>query len=1120
MDDIQLNELQESLYQSLGGDKVGTRKEFYDELVSDDNLRRTLYNDIGGRKVGTYAEFIDELGFKVKPAKSSGSTPKETIPSYTEPQESLRQKRVQEITNKYDKDREQISYSLYNEGVDRKKAKATVEPTIQMPQDVLKTPDLGKAKFVKDWTDTKLARSLSIDDVLTLNPEEAYRITKGKHKIDVDNEVIESVSGLSGEMAKDFAKDWINTSYSINFVLGNLNPVSNVFEYEARIEKQKEALLRADAVKEILIKNQKTKYLSNYGELLKMKEAELEEEAVSILTPEELNAYTHKEEYENKVNANTIDRNPQYEELLTSATTKLTNSGIFERGNSIQNKKNEVRAELDKLPLEYKMAALAEKAGKRAQSLMDTAFETTKTIDARNIMGIRHALMGALERNIFKGIPSFFGGVMAGAGIPLGEAMATVGSDQPNLWDFTSSVAQRATFEKTAIYYDDRTGEEFEIGFSDKGDIVGIYNKYGNIAKLSDSEAQRISQDVQDAELSKKAERSINSESLTYKATSMVLDVLALVVGSKGTLAASKAAGTIAKSMNLANKIPGATKIAEAVGEGGNLHGVYNWLSSGMLQVPPIAIQMSASDIAMGIREGGLTPQEASWYWGIDALKEITIEGINPMFGRIAKGMGRIDITSDVIKRRNLLSLLNKYPTKLARRQAGLTFLKEEGAELFEEGLSLYATPVLNAATNDILGGTLATGAPTTSEILETAVFTPIATFIPATWSARNDFSYLTSDRFFKESLYMATDAKNIDYLTAHLDEFENNKIIKPEERKFFDGMVSDIAPRREALEKLGTDSDKAKLLRQDILGGYAFKYALEDELSAIEKLGTDSDKAKQLRKQIEETQTNIEASIKGLENIPQQVSTPEGFATKPQDFEGKSGDIMGEDNISLTQAKEEVPAKYFNSHGELALWSEIKELEVKERKNYTNKDFKEWEKKYGIKPDDQVIWVTPDKKGAVTYMASAEEHDAILGMNEEELATFIKDNNLGDVAEFSGDEGVIIKESDDGDNGFLFVIKNTQQNDTNNVIPVQKQGTNEEVLLNEQSELGLREVGKGDQKSEEIAQETQEKENPLNLDMTKLDPKNPAGILETIKTKLKADGILTFEDDVTKQPC
>jgi len=93
----------------------------------------------------------------------------------------------------------------------------------------------------------------------------------------------------------------------------------------------------------------------------------------------------------------------------------------------------------------------------------------------------------------------------------------------------------------------------------------------------------------------------------------------------------------------------------------------------------------------------------------------------------------------------------------------------------------------------------------------------------------------------------------------------------------------------------------------------------------------------------------------------------------------------------------------YYNSHGHTMLFSEFIELEVEDRENYEMSDIEEWMQKYNITMNSECIWVTEDKNIAKSYHFN-NEHDTVVEI----------DSSLG----------FIIPESDDGDNGFLFIYK------------------------------------------------------------------------------------------------
>lgn len=103
---------------------------------------------------------------------------------------------------------------------------------------------------------------------------------------------------------------------------------------------------------------------------------------------------------------------------------------------------------------------------------------------------------------------------------------------------------------------------------------------------------------------------------------------------------------------------------------------------------------------------------------------------------------------------------------------------------------------------------------------------------------------------------------------------------------------------------------------------------------------------------------------------------------------------------------------KWYNSHGEAHNFSDFIKTEVKERENYDMKEVKKWKAEYGIKGDPKCIWVTADKWIANSYNLPAGDYNKRYEVPEEEI----------NVAEIDASEGFVIPETDDQDEGFLFI--------------------------------------------------------------------------------------------------
>lgn len=90
-------------------------------------------------------------------------------------------------------------------------------------------------------------------------------------------------------------------------------------------------------------------------------------------------------------------------------------------------------------------------------------------------------------------------------------------------------------------------------------------------------------------------------------------------------------------------------------------------------------------------------------------------------------------------------------------------------------------------------------------------------------------------------------------------------------------------------------------------------------------------------------------------------------------------------------------------------------ELEVNERNNYDLDDVKSWIEQYNITESDQLLWVTTKPHIAARYSMDAEDWE-----NAEEI---YNQNPEAFNVSVINDEGVLVSESDDGDDGFIFLL-------------------------------------------------------------------------------------------------
>lgn len=220
-------------------------------------------------------------------------------------------------------------------------------------------------------------------------------------------------------------------------------------------------------------------------------------------------------------------------------------------------------------------------------------------------------------------------------------------------------------------------------------------------------------------------------------------------------------------------------------------------------------------------------------------------------------------------------------------------------------------------------------------------------------------------------------------------DNIENYPAMKILSKEFLGETKSDITDKE--YQKLVTEAPK--------------KYDIEFEIA--EKGKPQSPKTETKKSDIiDDDMTNIIKDIEnGLKGITFQLKKP-----SQEDF---SKDI----NPKKIVAKEKIKV-YFNSHGYDYSFKDFVELEVEERGNYSKEFVKKIKQKYNIKDTDRAIWVTPNKRVALSYYLTANMRDEILSSD-----TNISENDVK-LAEFTDKDGFIIPETNDGDEGFLMILR------------------------------------------------------------------------------------------------
>lgn len=113
----------------------------------------------------------------------------------------------------------------------------------------------------------------------------------------------------------------------------------------------------------------------------------------------------------------------------------------------------------------------------------------------------------------------------------------------------------------------------------------------------------------------------------------------------------------------------------------------------------------------------------------------------------------------------------------------------------------------------------------------------------------------------------------------------------------------------------------------------------------------------------------------------------------------------------------------YYNSHGSWTTFADLRDIEANERGNYPIESFDQWQAKYDINDNDKAIWVTANPNMACRYLFPAEYWEELADMSMSEIKRLARKEDIDiDLYEVTDKEGFIIPESDDGDEGYIFI--------------------------------------------------------------------------------------------------
>ena len=575
----------------------------------------------------------------------------------------------------------------------------------------------------------------------------------------------------------------------------------------------------------------------------------------------------------------------------------LKSSDIFKKFNDLNTKMIGVYDEFNALPVTYKQGAIVNKLERQ---VADKFTKDYASMDGalQAVSFVNNTFIGGIERNFIRRPISTVVGLAALAGMDsaIAQEIELAGESQQGTFGRKASRFMRPTHEKVGEIF--IKGNKYEVGFDERRKMTDIYDINGdaqNLEKLFGKEEYQ--QDLEDALASQNvydnAKWDINWKAIGSTVLDTSIDVGATFLGTVGFAKALQGAAALSEISGLTNAANVFTKLSK---------------SERLLEFVPMYAQYYGEGVLNGIRSGKMTVQDAALMSVLSTAAEAGSEALPfPMIGKLATGGKKA--TSKLIAGvtdGNFMAALSKLPTRYARTQALGGFVALLLYETGEEVAIEYATPMLNQLANTLLDAKFENlDLPTARDLRDLSIITMGATIIPGAMRSMQIYDYFKSDDFVKHSLFKALDPKNKELTDAFLKEMVgSNKLTQPEVDNF-NNLRNKLSESYAALIDQGANNKEANSLREDIIGLEAF---ITMEKS---KLGTNELLNEGVQKKIDAAQKELEVKIQKLkdtEKIPSEDVQSEGLpdiATN-QDNKGKSGDIMGEDNISLAQSTQQ----------------------------------------------------------------------------------------------------------------------------------------------------------------------------------------------------------------------
>lgn len=443
-----------------------------------------------------------------------------------------------------------------------------------------------------------------------------------------------------------------------------------------------------------------------------------------------------------------------------------------------------------------------------------------------------------------------------------------------------ASAQQRSILERTADF--EYNGVKYELGFSDDGKVVAIYDQYGAPASLDENAQEEILD--KGAALFGESKKRLNNSSAFNAVTDGLRDLAVTLILSKG----------------VGSAIGGSSGFATRLREG-----------------IPVMGQYLGRISEEGIKQG-LTPEEAFTYGGLQAGMEASTEMLFPFVGTLtgsatrnmAKVMKRIGASPEELK-------------KMSRETFFDLVIKGPLGEGVEEAAAAVLNPVVNQAVNKLEEENLDITPADWEDIATSAALGAVIGFIPGAIGGITQSRRVATDQFLAESIYSAAN---------NLEKVKELAKGNTRQEEIVRMLESTLSQTRDVLESEATEADKIKAVAQKFdqikreadasaaLGSYSHKNIQNDadnleqtyNKTAASILNPDTGESSegetdQGTEELPVTPKKAEASVKVFSDFDNTLYNPRTGQLTPLGVEMKAKIEAGEDITILTN-REDTP--------------------------------------------------------------------------------------------------------------------------------------------------------------------------------------------------------------------